>query len=51
MNSRKISDDVKRRLYYSSIRVEFLENRECDFRRQLDQYVRENQKYNMLHPE
>lgn len=51
MNSRKISDEVKRRLYYSSIRVEFLENRECDFRRQLDQYVRENQKYNMLHPE
>lgn len=51
MNSRKISDDIKRRLYYSSIRVEFLENKECDFRRQLDQYVRENQKYNMLHPE
>ena len=51
MNSRKISDDIKRRLYYSSIRVEFLENRECDFRRQLSQYVRENQKYNMLHPE
>lgn len=51
MNSRKISDEVKKRLYYSSIRVEFLENRECDFRRQLDQYVRENQKYNMLHPE
>lgn len=51
MNSRKISDDFKRRLYYSSIRVEFLENKECDFHRQLDQYVRENQKYNMLHPE
>lgn len=51
MNSRKISDDIKRRLYYVSIRVEFLENKECDFRRQLDQYVRENQKYNMLHPE
>lgn len=51
MNSRKISDDIKRRLYYSSVRVEFLENRENDFRRQLNQYVRENQKYNMLHPE
>ena len=51
MNSRKISDDFKRRLYYSAIRVEFLENRECDFHRQLDQYVRENQKYNVLHPE
>lgn len=51
MNSRKMSDDIKRRLYFVSIRVEFLENKECDFRRQLDQYVRENQKYNMLHPE
>ena len=51
MKSRKISDEVKRRLYYSAIRVEFLENREADFHRQLDQYVRENQKYNVLHPE
>lgn len=51
MNSRKISDDFKRRLYYVSIRVEFLENRESDFRRQLEQYARENQKYNVLHPE
>ena len=51
MNSRKISDQIKRRLYYVSVRVEFLENRACDFRRQLEQYVRENQKSNILHPQ
>lgn len=51
MNSRKISEEVKKRLYFVPIRVEFLENKAADFSRQLMQYVRENQKYNVLHPE
>lgn len=50
MASRKISDQVKSRLYYISIHVVF---NDCgvDFHRIIDQYVRENQKYNITHPE
>lgn len=51
MNSKKIDPEIRKRLYFVSIRVEFLENKEPDFHRQLEKYVRENQKYNMFHPE
>ncbi len=51
MNSKKIPDDIKRRLYYVSVQVVFLENQECDFLRQLERYITENHKYKMLHPE
>lgn len=50
MGSRKISDNVKRRLCYISINVRF-NDRNSDFTRIIDQYVRENQKYNITHPE
>lgn len=50
MSSRKISNNVKSRLYYISINVVFNDNDVC-FSRIIDQYVRENQKYNITHPE
>ena len=50
MGSRKISDRVKSSLYYIGINVAF-NDRGVDFRRIIDQYVRENQKYNITHPE
>lgn len=51
MGSRKISNKIKSRLYYISISVEFRNNNSIDFNRIIDQYVRENQKYNVTHPE
>lgn len=51
INSKKIDDDIRRRFYFVSVRVEFLEDKKADFHRQLTKYVRENQKYNILHPE
>lgn len=51
INSKKIDDDIRRRFYFVSVRVEFLEDKRADFHRQLTKYVRENQKYNILHPE
>jgi len=50
LNSRKISDNIKRRLYYVPISVRFVDGKEPEFQHQLEQYVRENQKYNILHP-
>ncbi|MEG0656422.1 MAG: tetraacyldisaccharide 4'-kinase, partial [Mucinivorans sp.] len=50
MSSRKISDAVKQKLYYISVNVVF-NDRNVDFNRIIDQYVRENQKYNITHPE
>lgn len=50
VGSRRISDDFKRRMYYISVGVEFVEDQQCDFLRILEQYVRENQKYNITHP-
>lgn len=50
INGRKISDDIKRRLYYVSIKVEFCDGKDLNFRNQLKEYVRENQNYNITHP-
>lgn len=50
VGSKRISDDFKRRLYYISVGVEFVDEQQCDFLRILEQYVRENQKYNITHP-
>lgn len=50
MASRKISQNVKKRLFYVSINVAF-NDRDVDFNRIIDQYVRENQKHNITHPE
>lgn len=51
INSKKIDPSIRRRLYYISIRVQFLEDKEHDFQRQLEKYVTKNQKYDILHPE
>lgn len=50
MNSRKISENIRRRLHYISISVRFANNREADFIQQLEQYVRTNQKHSITHP-
>lgn len=50
MNSRKISENVRRRLHYISISVRFANNKEADFIHQIDKYVSSNQKYNITHP-
>lgn len=50
-NRRKIPVDLQKRLYFAPIEVSFLDNGENGFTRQIEQYVRTNQKYSMLHPE
>lgn len=50
MNSRKISENIRRRLHYISISVEFADSKEEEFIHQLEKYVSENQKYNITHP-
>ena len=49
-NRRKIPETVQRRLYYVPVRVSFVGDSEREFLRQIELYVRENQKYNVLHP-
>lgn len=51
LNRKKIPVDLQRRLYYLPIRVSFIEGTQGGFLRQLEQYVRTNQKYSVLHPE
>ncbi len=49
--SRKINEKTRAKMYYKSISVEFLDNGKRNFVRILSQYVAENQKYNITHPE
>lgn len=51
MNSRKIKEATRRAMYYISINVEFIDDQKREFHRILLQYVSENQKYNITHPE
>lgn len=51
MNSRKIKEATRRAMYYVSINVEFFDDQQSEFHRILSQYVSENQKYNITHPE
>ncbi len=50
-NRRKIPAAVQRKLYYVPIRVSFVGDSEGEFLRQIELYVRSNQKYSVLHPE
>lgn len=48
--SKRLTDEFRARLYYITVGVEFVDDQECNFLRILEQYVRENQKYNITHP-
>jgi len=50
-NRRKIPAAVQQKLYYVPIRVSFVGDSEGEFLRQIELYVRSNQKYSVLHPE
>ena len=50
-NRKKVPDAVQQRLYYVPIHVSFVADSESEFLRQLELYVRTNQKYSLLHPE
>ena len=50
LNSRKISDFLRSKLYYVPISVRFTDGKEVDFQHQLERYVRENQKYSVINP-
>lgn len=50
-NAKKIPAELQRRLYYIPIEVAFLDGGDIGFKRQLEQYVKTNHKYNILHPE
>lgn len=47
----KIPVELQRRLWFAPIEVRFLEQGETAFTRQIDEYVRTNHKYSILHPE
>ncbi len=49
INSRKLSDNIRRRLFYVSVSVGFLQNKEYAFMQDIHRYVRENHKYHLLH--
>lgn len=49
-NSRKIPENICRRLHYITVSVRFANDKESDFIQQLDQYVRTNQKNSITHP-
>ncbi len=49
-NSNKIPIDIQQRLYVQPIKVSFLGDSWKTFLKQLDSYVRKNQKYSDLHP-
>lgn len=51
LNRKKIPAEIQRRLYYVPIKVSFVEGTQSGFLRQLELYVRTNQKYSVLHPE
>ena len=48
---KKVPEAVQQRLYYVPIHVSFVADSESEFLRQLELYVRTNQKYSLLHPE
>ena len=50
-NRKKVPEAVQQRLYYVPIHVSFVADSESEFLRQLELYVRTNQKYSLLHPE
>ncbi len=50
-NRKKVPEAVQQRLYYVPIYVSFVADSESEFLRQLELYVRTNQKYSLLHPE
>ena len=50
-NRRKVPDAVQQRLYYVPIQVSFVGDSQSEFLRQIELYVRTNQKYSVLHPE
>ena len=50
-NRKKGPEAVQQRLYYVPIHVSFVADSESEFLRQLELYVRTNQKYSLLHPE
>ena len=49
-NRKKVPEAVQQRLYYVPIHVSFVADSESEFLRQLELYVRTNQKYSLLHP-
>ncbi len=51
LNRKKVPAEVQQRIYYIPIRVSFMEGTQTGFLRQMDQYVRTNQKYSVLHPQ
>ena len=50
-NRKNVPEAVQQRLYYVPIHVSFVADSESEFLRQLELYVRTNQKYSLLHPE
>ena len=48
---KKIPLSLQRKLWFAPIEVSFLNDGECRFIRQLNEYVRTNHKYSILHPE
>ena len=50
-NRKKVPEAVQQRLYYVPMHVSFVADSESEFLRQLELYVRTNQKYSLLHPE
>lgn len=51
LSSKKISENTRSRLFYISICQEFVDGAEMQFNRVIHQYVRENQKHNIAHPQ
>jgi len=47
----KIPVFLQKKLYFTPIEVSFLDQGEVGFTRQIDEYVRTNHKYSILHPE
>jgi tetraacyldisaccharide 4'-kinase len=47
----KIPESLQKKLWYAPIEVSFLDHGEIGFTRQIDEYVRTNHKYSILHPE
>lgn len=51
LGSKRLSEGLRRRMFYIPIRMKFVDGNEGQFRRVLAQYVRENQKHNIAHPQ
>lgn len=50
-NRSRIPETVQRKLYYVPVQVSFVGDSRAEFLRQIELYVRTNQKYSVLHPE